>query len=84
MSTLQTGVLRAVSECNRKVRICSSRYVNPGNCLALPPGPWPPGAAAFMPVLVQVNFPFQGPWGDEMAAGMRELAESIAKEPGFM
>lgn len=32
-----------------------------------------------MPVLVQVDFPFTGPFGDAMTEGMRELAESIAK-----
>ncbi|PSC69395.1 monooxygenase [Micractinium conductrix] len=36
------------------------------------------------PVLLQVDFPFQGPWGDEMAAGMKELAQSIAQEPGLV
>ena len=34
-----------------------------------------------MAVLLQVDFPFSGPWGDEMAAGMNELASSIAQEP---
>lgn len=37
-----------------------------------------------MPVLLQVDFPFQGPWGDEMAASMQELAASIAGEPGLL
>ena len=31
-----------------------------------------------MSVLLQVDFPFTGPWGDEMTAAMRGLAESIA------
>ncbi len=34
--------------------------------------------------LVQVDFPHQGPWGDEMAAGFEGLAQSIATEPGFL
>lgn len=37
-----------------------------------------------MPVLLQVDFPYQGPWGDEMSVAMRELAQSIAEEPGFI
>lgn len=37
-----------------------------------------------MPVLVQVNFPMQGPWGAEMAEAFRGLAESINAEPGFI
>ncbi len=37
-----------------------------------------------MSVLLQVDFPFQGPWGDAMTGAMRELAESIAKEPGLL
>ena len=37
-----------------------------------------------MAVLLQVDFPFTGPWGDEMAAGMKDLATSIAQEPGLL
>ena len=37
-----------------------------------------------MAVLVQVNFPMQGPWGDEMAQAFRGLAESLNDEPGFL
>ena len=37
-----------------------------------------------MAVLVQVNFPMQGPWGSEMAEAFRGLAESINAEPGFI
>lgn len=37
-----------------------------------------------MAVLVQVNFPMQGPWGAEMAEAFRGLAESINDEPGFI
>ena len=36
-----------------------------------------------MPVLLQVDFPFSGPWGAEMAAASKALAESIASEPGL-
>jgi hypothetical protein len=37
-----------------------------------------------MPILLQIDFPFQGPWGTEMSATMRGLAESIAQEPGLL
>lgn len=37
-----------------------------------------------MAVLVQVNFPMQGPWGAEMAEAFHGLAESINAEPGFI
>ncbi len=37
-----------------------------------------------MAVLVQVNFPMQGPWGTEMAQAFKGLAESINEEPGFI
>ena len=37
-----------------------------------------------MPYLLQVDFPYQGPWGDEMAAAMSGLAQSIAQEPGLL
>ncbi|MFV9473169.1 monooxygenase [Advenella sp. RU8] len=37
-----------------------------------------------MAIILQVDFPFDGPWGQEMAAGMKELAESIGKEPGLL
>ena len=37
-----------------------------------------------MPYLLQVDFPYQGPWGDEMSVAMRELAQSIASEPGLI
>ena len=36
-----------------------------------------------MSVLLQVDFPFQGPWGDEMATAMEGLAQDIAAEPGL-
>lgn len=37
-----------------------------------------------MAVLVQANFPMQGPWGSEMAEAFRGLAESINAEPGLI
>lgn len=37
-----------------------------------------------MNYLLQVDFPYNGPWNEEMATAMRELAESIAKEPGLV
>lgn len=37
-----------------------------------------------MSVVMQIDFPFTGPWGDEMAAALRGLAESIANEPGLI
>ena len=36
-----------------------------------------------MAKLLQIDFPFAGPFGAEMAAALTELAESIATEPGF-
>ena len=37
-----------------------------------------------MPVLLQVDFPFSGPWGDDMTHALKGLAESIAQEPGLI
>jgi len=37
-----------------------------------------------MPKLLQMDFPFSGPFGDEMAESLRDLALSINEEPGFM
>ena len=37
-----------------------------------------------MSVLLQVDFPFSGPFGAEMAAALTDLANSINGEPGFM
>ena len=34
--------------------------------------------------LVQFDFPFQGPFGPEMAGAMEGLAQSINEEPGFL
>ncbi len=36
-----------------------------------------------MAIILQVDFPFAGPWGDEMAAAMEGLAQDIAGEPGL-
>ena len=44
----------------------------------------PPIPGKSMPVVIQVDFAFQGPFGPEAATGMKDLAESIAKEPGFL
>jgi hypothetical protein len=35
------------------------------------------------PRLLQIDFPMAGPWGEEMAAAYRGLAELIAKTPGL-
>ena len=35
-----------------------------------------------MSYILQVDFPYTGPWGHEMAAAMDGLARSIANEPG--
>lgn len=37
-----------------------------------------------MKTLLQVDFPFDGPFGQEMAEAMKGLAESIAQEPGLI
>ena len=37
-----------------------------------------------MKKLLQMHFSFQGPFGDEMATQLKELAESINHEPGFI
>lgn len=34
--------------------------------------------------ILQVDFPSKGPFGAEMSTAMRELAESIAEEPGLI
>lgn len=36
-----------------------------------------------MAYLLQVDFPYTGPWGDEMTGAMKDLAQSIATEPGL-
>ena len=37
-----------------------------------------------MAKLLQIDFPFAGPFGEEMAQGFEELAASINDEPGFL
>ncbi|OSI15622.1 monooxygenase [Neisseria dumasiana] len=37
-----------------------------------------------MKKLLQMHFSFHGPFGSEMADQLRELAESINQEPGFI
>jgi len=37
-----------------------------------------------MSYILQVHFPWPGPWGDEMTAAMEGLALSIAQEPGLI
>ena len=37
-----------------------------------------------MSVILQVDFPFQGPWGEAMSEAMNGLAQSIAQEPGLL
>lgn len=34
--------------------------------------------------LLQFDFPFAGPWGDEMAGALGGLAQDIATEPGLI
>ncbi|AFJ47028.1 monooxygenase [Shimwellia blattae] len=36
------------------------------------------------PTILQIHFTWSGPFGAEMAASLRELAESINQEPGFV
>jgi hypothetical protein len=37
-----------------------------------------------MTILLQIDFPFQSPWGTEMSATLQGIAESIAREPGLL
>lgn len=37
-----------------------------------------------MPKLLQVDFPFTGPFGEEMTKALGDLAQSITQEPGFI
>ncbi|MDQ8936076.1 monooxygenase [Acinetobacter rudis] len=37
-----------------------------------------------MRYILQVDFPFSGPWGEEMALAMQELAQSINHETGMV
>lgn len=34
--------------------------------------------------ILQVDFPYRGPWKEEMASAMQELAVSISEEPGLI
>ena len=34
--------------------------------------------------ILQVDFPYTGPWGAEMSAAMQALAQSINNEPGLL
>ncbi len=36
-----------------------------------------------MPTLLQIDFPMQGPWGDEMAVAFGDLASVIGRSPGL-
>ncbi|MBI5974834.1 monooxygenase [Staphylococcus canis] len=36
-----------------------------------------------MSVILQVTFPFEGPFGKEMASSFKDIAESINQEDGF-
>lgn len=36
-----------------------------------------------MPVVLQIHFPFDGPFGEAMSEAMAELAASINEEPGM-
>ena len=37
-----------------------------------------------MPYILQVDFPYPGPWGEEMTQAMDALARSITDEPGLI
>lgn len=37
-----------------------------------------------MAKLLQIDFPFEGPFGAEMSAALADLAQSIASEPGLL
>ena len=37
-----------------------------------------------MSILLQIDFPYDGPFGEQMSQSFVELAESIAQEPGFI
>lgn len=37
-----------------------------------------------MPTVLQIDFPFDGPFGEEMHHAMHALAESIIEEPGLI
>lgn len=37
-----------------------------------------------MSYILQVDFPYSGPWGQAMVEAMEDLARSIAEEPGLL
>ncbi len=37
-----------------------------------------------MQTVLQIDFPFTGPFGEEMQQAMQSLAESISQEPGLL
>lgn len=37
-----------------------------------------------MPTLLQIDFPFSGPFGEAMSTALADLARSIADEPGLL
>ena len=37
-----------------------------------------------MTTLLQIDFPHQGPFGEQMAEALSGLAQSISREPGFL
>lgn len=37
-----------------------------------------------MSIILQVDFPFEGPWGAEMSAALEDLARDISNEPGLI
>jgi hypothetical protein len=39
---------------------------------------------AIMPILLQIDFPFPGPFGPELAREANDLASSIARAPGLL
>ncbi|WP_417548533.1 monooxygenase [Marinobacter segnicrescens] len=37
-----------------------------------------------MPYILQIDFPYAGPWGEEMNSAMQGVAASILEEPGLI
>ena len=37
-----------------------------------------------MSIILQVDFPYTGPWGEQMHEAMKNLAQSIAQESGLI
>lgn len=54
--------------------------------MLIPDTPSNPGTESreMNPTLLQMDFPFAGPWGDEMAAELDPLARDIAGEEGLV